>query len=247
MKTDNKRPKSAHHARKPRWQTLALTALLFVLPLTARAALTDIAQAPLASSSTTVVKPNVLFTLDDSGSMGWGFMPDSIEGRINTTGYKNHLCNSVYYNPNIVYATPRNADGTNFANAAFTAALYNGFDTGSGTRDLSTNYIAYDSATSSGQGTDSSQPAYYYQWNGAGQPDPGSTSSTTGCWPGSSSGFPHVTGNWTKIRVSATSGPGATDEQASTTATEFFTQLGVDPGRTRDHCRCGACVFVCAH
>ena len=219
MKTDNKRPKSAHHARKPRWQTLALTALLFVLPLTARAALTDIAQAPLASSSTTVVKPNVLFTLDDSGSMGWGFMPDSIEGRINTTGYKNHLCNSVYYNPNIVYATPRNADGTNFANAAFTAALYNGFDTGSGTRDLSTNYIAYDTTTSSGQGTDSAQPAYYFRWNGTSNP----TDSTSQCWlSASGTTFPQIVGSgggaagtlsFTKIRVSATSGPGATDER----------------------------------
>ena len=36
----------------------------------ANAVLTDIATAPLANASASVVKPNMLFMLDDSGSMG---------------------------------------------------------------------------------------------------------------------------------------------------------------------------------
>ena len=193
-------------------RALALAACLVIAP-SAKAAMTDIANVPLASSSTTVVKPNILFTLDDSGSMAWGFMPDGIRNRTGTTGYKNHLCNTVYYNPNITYVPPKNADGTDFPNASFTAARYNGFDSSSSTRNLSTNYIAYDSTTSQGVGTDSSQPAYYYVWNGTGTPSDSSTSSTTGCWPSSSDSFPHTTGNWTKRQVTATSGPGNTDER----------------------------------
>jgi len=189
-----------------------LAAALLLAPA-AHAALTDIANVPLASSSTTVVKPNILFTLDDSGSMAWGFMPDNVENRFNTTGYKSHLCNTVYYNPNINYVPPKNADGTDFPNASFTAARYNGFNSGSSTRNLSTSFIAFDDTTGRNNGSDTSQPAYYYVWSGAGSPDPGSTSSTTGCWPSSSSAFPHTTGNWTKVQVSATSGPGSTDER----------------------------------
>ena len=41
------------------------------------AADTDIASAPLITSSSTAVKPNLMFTLDDSGSMDWEYMPDA--------------------------------------------------------------------------------------------------------------------------------------------------------------------------
>lgn len=193
--------------------SLALAGMLCALQTPAQAALTDIAPIPLASSSTSVVKPNILFTLDDSGSMAWGFMPDDIENRFNTTGYKNHLCNTVYYNPAINYVPPKNADGTNFANATFSNALYNGFDSSSSTRNLGSDYIAFDNTTSSGNGSDTAQAAYYYVWTGSGTPDSGSTSSTTGCWPASSSSATHTTGNWTKRLVSATSGPGSSDER----------------------------------
>lgn len=191
---------------------LALTACLAAAPL-AMAAMTDIANVPLASSSTTVVKPNILFTLDDSGSMGWGYMPDGIRDRYDRTGYKSHLCNSIYYNPNVVYVPPKNADGTDFPNASFTAARYDGFDSGSSTVNLSTSFRAYDSNLNWNSGNETTQPAYYYVWSGTGSPDPGSTSSTTGCWPSSSTSFPHSTGNWTKRQVSSTSGPGNTDER----------------------------------
>lgn len=193
-------------------RSLLLAALLSAVPLSALAALTDIASVPLASSSTTVVKPNILFTLDNSGSMAWGHMPDSIDNWASYAGYKNYLCNSMYYNPATVYVPPKNADGTDFANASFTAARYNGFDSASSTLNLSTSYIAYDNTTSSGNGTDTAQPAYYYKWNGASAP----TSSQ--CQQSASSSFPHTTSgtspnNFTKVQVTSTSGPGSTDER----------------------------------
>lgn len=91
------------------------------------AATTDLATAPLASSSNTVVRPNTLFILDDSGSMGWDYLPDYVGG--GGSGTRNHCklsntCgegetpfdaneyNGVEYNPRVNYLPPVNADGT---------------------------------------------------------------------------------------------------------------------------------------
>lgn len=198
---------SARLMRAARYVALAMA----LAPLPAFTAQTDIASVPLASSSTTVVKPNILFTLDDSGSMGWSHMPDSIDTWTGKVGYKNHLCNSIYYNPAVTYVPPKNADGTSFANASFTAARYDGFDSTSATANLSTNFIAYDNTTSWGNGTDTAQAAYYYRWNGAAAP------TSTQCQLNSSSVATHTAGTspntFTKIQVSATSGPGSTDER----------------------------------
>ena len=93
------------------------------------AATTDLASAPLASSSTSVVRPNLLFTLDDSGSMGWDYLPDYAGGRTYSGSTANHCkvsnsCgtgetpfqanayNGMTYNPSITYQLPVNADGT---------------------------------------------------------------------------------------------------------------------------------------
>ncbi len=176
---------------------LALAALLCAAPLPALSALTDIAAVPLASSSTTVVKPNILFTLDDSGSMGRLYMPDEISGETGNTGFKNHLCNTIYYNPAINYVPPKNADGTDFANATFINAWNDGFDLGSGNTNLDTSFKAHSG--------DTSQRAYYYRWSGGSPPSSSSSSNTTGCWPSASSAFPHVTGNWTKVQVTVAS------------------------------------------
>lgn len=43
----------------------------------AQAELTDLANSPLANSPTTAVLPNLMFVLDNSGSMGWEWMPDN--------------------------------------------------------------------------------------------------------------------------------------------------------------------------
>jgi type IV pilus assembly protein PilY1 len=51
--------------------------LLALIGATAvRAGTTDIAQAPLITSATNAVLPNLLFVIDDSGSMGYDYMPD---------------------------------------------------------------------------------------------------------------------------------------------------------------------------
>ena len=59
--------------------------LLFALSLyfgvPTQAAETDISNSPLSSATTAEVKPNILFTLDDSGSMNWRFMPEAMKSK----------------------------------------------------------------------------------------------------------------------------------------------------------------------
>ena len=55
---------------------IAAAGLLAASP--AEAQLADIADVPLANSPTTSVLPNLVYILDDSGSMGWNYMPDQI-------------------------------------------------------------------------------------------------------------------------------------------------------------------------
>jgi len=219
MKTSQSHPKSVH-ASQQGWLSLALTGALCALPLAAGAASTDIAQVPLASSSTTTVKPNILFTLDDSGSMGRDYLPDEIFNQRGTTGYKSHLCNLIYYNPALTYVAPKKADGTDYANADFFAAINDGFLTTANT-NLDTSFTA--------NGSDSSQRAYYYAFNTAANsgnpPDANyitfNTNRNTGCYPSVNAGEPNgsvvVSGanstTWTKRQVTATSGPGNTDER----------------------------------
>ncbi|HTP97156.1 MAG TPA: PilC/PilY family type IV pilus protein [Burkholderiales bacterium] len=98
----------------------------------ARATSTDLATAPLATSATTAVLPNLMFILDDSGSMAWDYLPDNVQdsstaktrcanSNCNSTGtaaaqgdppYYAAQFNGVFYNPQITYLPGVNADGT---------------------------------------------------------------------------------------------------------------------------------------
>lgn len=133
---------------------------------TAQAAI-DIAQAPLETGTT--VDPNIIFLLDDSGSMRWGFMPDDLDTnfnlgnngdncssavsygggdvrRCNASGRKyltSSYLNKVYYNPDVTYEVPFKADGTTkFTTPSFTSAPVNGYVSNSTTINLSNNYRA---------------------------------------------------------------------------------------------------------
>lgn len=77
------------------------------------AALTDLATAPLQTSTATLVKSNILYVLDDSGSMAWDFLPDWASGASNALA-RNAGYNGVYYNPAITYTPPLKYDGTSY-------------------------------------------------------------------------------------------------------------------------------------
>lgn len=112
--------------------------LALVCAAGASAALTDISTEPLetySAPSSTDVKPNVLFVLDDSGSMNWDFMPDwactadSIQNSsCNAVGqsassadreylFRSAAYNGLYYNPAIRYSPPVAASGSGVMNA----------------------------------------------------------------------------------------------------------------------------------
>lgn len=125
---------------------------------------TDISDAPLSSSTSSQVKPNILFVLDDSGSMAWKYMPDGLNA--NTIGYRNNSCNYIYYSPTVRYEVPKAADGTdvnNGAQTAFTSAYtkgYYSYTSASATKiDLSKSFTADDNETD--------RAAYYWQLNPA--------------------------------------------------------------------------------
>lgn len=122
-----------------------LRALLFLTMLVSmglsHAGLTDISNVPMANTSMSVVKPNVMFILDDSGSMAWSYTPNEAVNFDNGEyGSRSSQCNGMYFNPSLTYAPPVDSTGVSYSNAAFTSAKTNGFDSSSGTTDLNNSY-----------------------------------------------------------------------------------------------------------
>ncbi len=117
----------------------------------AYAASTDISDVPMALKNQ--IPPNIMLTLDDSGSMQWEFMPEQdmhfsifLQPRpaspyggstyanqlpnFNDTNVHNFFGrssanNKLYYNPDSTYRPWSNSDGSLMANANPAAALYN--------------------------------------------------------------------------------------------------------------------------
>jgi type IV pilus assembly protein PilY1 len=86
---------------------------------------------------------NILFTLDNSGSMYYTVPNDPKLSNYTKNCYRFWGYNGLYFNPSYQYLTPRLANGTRLGNQPFTAAKDNGFDSGSATRNLGTNFGVY--------------------------------------------------------------------------------------------------------
>ncbi|GAP34814.1 PilC/PilY family type IV pilus protein [Piscinibacter sakaiensis] len=137
------------------------------LALPAGSAVTDIANEPVITRNNVSAKPNLMFILDDSGSMGWSYMPDELGDSNNDPlygkyGYWSSQCNGLAYDPTVTYLPPLNADGTSFPAMSYTAAKDDGFVSTSSTVNLSGS--AY----------------YQYATTGTLQPKMGWTYSSTG-------------------------------------------------------------------
>jgi len=129
-----------------------LSAVLLVLPTAGYSARPDFAQEPLFLGS--AVAPNLMFILDDSGSMGWEYMPDYLSGYEDIassngswfyqTGadadnpfYYSSKINKVWYNPAVTYAPPLKADGTgSLPNSSYASAPVDGYQSNSTDHDL---------------------------------------------------------------------------------------------------------------
>lgn len=138
--------------------------LVLIMPAAGYSAPGDLANQPLFLAST--VEPNVLFLLDDSGSMRWGFMPDELDtdfdleacGTDNKGSYAgnrttycgvsgreylvSNTLNKAYYNPAVNYTAPVKGDGTRYPDASFLGAYVDGYAQSGSTINLSNNYRA---------------------------------------------------------------------------------------------------------
>jgi type IV pilus assembly protein PilY1 len=201
----------------------------------ATAALADIASAPLKSAG---AKPNIMLVLDDSGSMQWSYLGDSVKanGYANTVGYRSASCNKLYYNPSNTYLPPVGADGAPVAAAAFAAAWLDGYlRTDSNARvDLGTQFKAWRSywtdpgarswdcwdggghCRDPGDGVAVSNapgPAAYFVYKGQSSAQLGDGSTLDDCKDTRFDAGPGGNANWTKIVVGPDSGPGGSDER----------------------------------
>lgn len=88
--------------------------------------------------------PNITLMLDDSGSMAWDFMPDFsfLKNNSKNAALIDASNNGVYYNPTVAYMPPPMASGTDFYTTEtatdLTSALIDGFNTSSGSKNLTT-------------------------------------------------------------------------------------------------------------
>lgn len=126
---------------------LALLVSLSTTITISEAALLTLADSPVYLL--TPVDPNVLLSFDDSGSMQWSFLPDTVSGNSNTNRACSSTYNRIYFDPTVTYTppvredgvTPLNNGGGSPAPATFTSAYRNGYQASTTTVvNLSTNY-----------------------------------------------------------------------------------------------------------
>jgi type IV pilus assembly protein PilY1 len=146
-----------------KWLIGTLAGLL-VLPTAGYSARPDFAQEPLFIGS--AVAPNLMFMIDDSGSMGWEYMPDELDNDLcddpaNCPWYFSSAVNKIWFNPSLEYAPPQKSDGSGRKpNISFTEAYYYGYSenmTTLGSNDLSSEFTTWRESYD--------EPAFYYSFD----------------------------------------------------------------------------------
>lgn len=160
-----------------RYRQVHFCLVIAVQSLSAYAVDLDISDSPLFVTAS--MPPNIVLTLDDSGSMEWGYVPDNLNTDQATKRFKSSYFNAIYFNPEVNYTPPPKYNGSNctlgadnpttcYPNVSFTAAPRNGFDTSRGTVNLETSYRAtleYNPSSNSQTSTsEAAGPAYYYKF-----------------------------------------------------------------------------------
>src|SRR5690606_2332037 len=125
------------HAPHSNLASVCITALVSALfPLISVAAPTDLANEPIVMDrdNAGIVKPNIAFVVDDSGSMNDQNMPDDDGTNKSSRCWGWYKYNTLAYNPNYTYKPPYKPDGAvytdnvrRFADASFDKALEDGY------------------------------------------------------------------------------------------------------------------------
>lgn len=143
------------------WKIVVAISCLALSGVSGAASPVKISQIPLAKASTQPVPPNLLFILDDSGSMAWEYTPDYVNDsycRKNTSTTSLTSCNTgmppyfssgfnkQYYDPKIRYTPGYKADGSSYpemsaANSTnWTKVPDDGYKSSSSTSNLVSQY-----------------------------------------------------------------------------------------------------------
>ena len=80
---------NAFFSRKTIPATIVALGLAIAFAGAARAELADLSDVPLATSPSDAVLPNLMYIIDDSGSMMWDYMPDNVHELANGTNLQN--------------------------------------------------------------------------------------------------------------------------------------------------------------
>lgn len=99
---------------------------------------------PLQTGSSGTVAPNIMFILDDSGSMAAWYMPDSPTATSPVDiRYYTYTLNTLYYNPAVTYRPWMKADGSRYTGGTSYNAVYNSATQLSDPLDLSPYVITF--------------------------------------------------------------------------------------------------------
>ena len=108
-----------------------------------------LANKPLVDSTTSDVLPNLMFILDNSGSMAFKFTPDWVDDSpygANPILFRNPTFNTQFYSPSIKYTPPVDYTGASLpSQTTWTSVNNNAFRTGDGQSNLvnNSNYYAF--------------------------------------------------------------------------------------------------------
>ena len=195
-----------------------LASVLLVITSQAFSTQHDLSDTPLFTLAG--VDPNIVLTMDDSGSMAWSFMPTSVGDYPSTRRAKSAAFNKIYYDPTVLYEPPVDEDGNSLGDASLQrpGTTVNKSGSGSCTRNLSTDYRPswgginqthcgssnYSDGFYNRYASSSSEPAYYYLFD----------EELSGC-----NGNTSDDDCYKKVVVSATSGVGETVDDGLTLPT----------------------------
>lgn len=110
---------------RKRFGQLAAVVLGSTVCVAAHAAETDISTVPLTLQTAGTARANLMFILDDSGSMDSDYMPDNTNNNNRCFGYFGW--NKLFYNPNKVYVPPKDASGNALPNANWPTVYNDGY------------------------------------------------------------------------------------------------------------------------
>jgi type IV pilus assembly protein PilY1 len=137
-------------------------AILAMMPA-AWAGTTDISNQPLATLPDISASPNLMFILDNSGSMSFEHMPDDMDNS-SAYGYVSSQCNGTAYDPTVTYKPPKKYDGSSYPDVSFTSAPLDGYSSGGSTLNLGSSTATYPSMNANNypSGASINNPFYHY-------------------------------------------------------------------------------------